>query len=57
MKIKIFPARVRKLNRKKSEQLEIALLNAPRVPIARLHEEARQFERMMIARRSAKDCL
>ena len=54
MKIKVFPARVRKLNRRKTVQVERALLNAPKVPIDRLHEEARQFEIMMFARRNAK---
>lgn len=50
MRVKVFPARVNRLGRIKTKQIELALLNAPRAPIAKLHEEARQFERMMIAR-------
>lgn len=48
MKVKVFPARVKKLSKNKTALIEKALLSAPKVPIARLHDEARQFERMML---------
>ena len=54
MKVKVFPARVKKLSKNKTALIEKALLSAPKVPIARLHDEARQFERMMLSRRSVK---
>ena len=50
MRVKVFPARVNRLGRIKTNQIELALLNAPKASIAKLHGEARQFEYMIIAR-------
>ena len=54
MKVKGFPARIKNIGKRRARMVESALLKAPKAPIQKLHEEAVQFERLMLARRSAR---